>query len=427
MPLPVVRDLVDSLPPELTQHILGDTGDDTLWNVVFMDIHLSPHAVSALRGNYRDQIRETFNDPVVAFHETLPVTPAGAGRFHTPPVYDDETDDITRIIERDMLYRFRALVEVGLDLRAYSREGWKLLGLAIAFRSNNILDFLVDQLTQNDLVGHVHAGFHSPTYLTLCAQIGNPHAFERLVNRLQIDDLHIAQLAGELSRPGVYEMCRNFPLEKLKWACDRGMSLRNVTHPDTNGTVWHAAVTRGQPEMVDFLNDHVNDLIDNPDIDGYTPLFDAVELEASPGHGTEDELAVIKALLESGANANNTTQHGRTAVHIAVTVPGNGLEVARVLLNRFNIRTGAGTAAGTVLHGIVNGLQEAIEQGMLSDEATLRQNAMDLCLMVLEYEPDLFAENSVTQTASELAGWFGFMELAALMDGMVGLLPSEQA
>lgn len=411
------------LPIELRQQVMTWLDDGRLWASRNVSPAFANEIQPILRLRYRVQMRRMFGDVVQAFHETLPVTPQAAGRFRIPPTYDRQADGITRIIEIDEIERFRYVVQLGLDIRAYSRDGWHLLGLAISFHAQHITDLLIERLPVNDLLEPAHAGINAPIYLTLAALSWNVRAFERIAEQLD-GDTHAEQLEL-LPSQAIYDICLTFPAELLEFECQMGLDLLLASDMENGGTVWHAGVQNQNANLIDVLQYRVPGSVDDMDHDGYTPLFWAVEIEAASG---ASEAATARKLIETGANVNYATAHGLTALHLALSVPeGNTEEMLRLLLDGFDVNFGEGNIPGTILHSLVVGLRDSIFYPGLPGQLTrlpflsrdyerdLRESAAKRCRLILEYGPDLELVDAAGQTAHELAETFGFEELAVLL------------
>ncbi|RMJ27198.1 ANK [Aspergillus sp. HF37] len=411
------------LPIELRQQVMTWLDDGRLWASKNVSPAFANEIQTVIRLRYRAQIRRMFGDAVQAFHETLPITPQAAGRFKIPPAYDRRTDGITRIIEIDEIERFRYVVQLGLDIRAYSRDGWRLLGLAISFHAQHIIDFLIERLPVNDLLGPAHAGIHAPTYLTIAALSWNVRAFERITEQFG-GDTHAEQLAL-LPPQAIYDICLTFPAELLEIECQMGLDLQLSFDMEHGGTAWHAGVRNQNQNFLDVLQHRVPGSVDDMDHDGHTPLFWAVEIEAV---SAASMATTAWKLIETGADVNYATAVGLTALHIALSVPeGNTEEMLRILLDGFDVDFGAGNIPGTILHSLVIGLRDSIFSPGLPGQLTrlpflsreyerdLRASAVRRCRLILEYEPDLGLMDAAGQTALELAEAFGFEELAVLL------------
>jgi hypothetical protein len=414
------------LPIELRQQVMTWLDDGRLWASRNVSPAFANEIQPVLRLRYRAQIRRMFGDVVQAFHETLPVTPQAAVRFRIPPTYDRQADGITRIVETDEIERFRYVVQLGLDIRAYSCDGWHLLGLAITFHAREVFDFLLERLPVNDLLEPAHAGINAPIYLALAALSWNVRAFERITEQLD-GDTHSEQL-GLLPSQAIYDICLTFPAELLEFECQMGLDLLLASDMENGGTVWHAGVQNQNANFLEVLQHRVPGSVDDMDHDGYTPLFWAVEIEAdSVGAGTS-EVATARKLIETGADVNHATAYGLTALHIALSVPeGDTEEMLRILLDGFDVNFGAGNIPGTILHSLVVGLRDSIFYPGLPGQLTrlpflsrdyerdLRENAVKRCRLILGYGPDLGLVDAAGQTALELAETFGFEELAVLL------------
>ncbi|MEZ9525685.1 ankyrin repeat domain-containing protein [Enterovibrio norvegicus] len=168
------------------------------------------------------------------------------------------------------------------------------------------------------------------------------------------------------------------PLVKALDACDisevRRLLAENESPTDyanTDFTPIHYAAARGAVEALALMLDISKDMeLREKDVQGRTPLFTAVNLH---------RVDVVQYLLKRGANANATTLHGYTVLHMAAGEHEEALEIVELLV-KAGANVNATTPYGTsVLMSALNvGYEDVVEfilaQGADTNKQDLEQD-----------------------------------------------------
>ncbi len=204
----------------------------------------------------------------------------------------------------------KLLVEHGADVNIGSTgadtEGVTALMLSADRGDLDMMKSLLDHRAEPDLADEM-----GMTALNMAARAGQVEAAKLLLD-------HRATLkADRLGNTPAMTAAKAGMLEVLKFFLDRDPS--SLTNRDDSGfTLLHGAADRGHLEVVEFLVGRGQDVNSRSD-SGYTPLQGAANGYFTNGVSYDEMqyVAVIKVLLNHGADVNATNQHKQTALHRA--------------------------------------------------------------------------------------------------------------
>jgi ankyrin repeat protein len=153
---------------------------------------------------------------------------------------------------------------------------------------------------------------HQETALHLATKAGNPELVELVVTEMKKQGIGLDEqdLSGSTALGTAAE---KGDLATVAVLVDAGASLQ-ATAPE-GGTAFHRAAVFGHIPVVEFLltkmkQQHIG--VDTPDVDGNTALHWAIEWTAGP--------AMVRKLLEAGADPQAKTDSGDTPLHLAASV-----------------------------------------------------------------------------------------------------------
>ncbi|EAW14951.1 ankyrin repeat protein [Aspergillus clavatus NRRL 1] len=308
------RSAGDILPAELTQLILETFDDQELRRIVREIEDLADHAIEVIKVKFIANNSLTIPDAasVDAYHNDM----LGPNHISTNgicfplevPIIRG-SDPIAGVIRGNEVRVMKILIEAGLDVLSYSKNGWTLLGLALVWgTSDDVAALLIDEMDPAHLLGFARLGDSAPCLLTLAAY-SSKEMFRRMWLRVRRLDNWTAYMYPVTH----YQLCRHADAAFAEELLADGIDLSRAVLPEQGRTAWHAAAeANNNMDFFEWLYLRIPEQINQgSSLEGYTPLMTAA---AERWH---DRAKAIKWLLAHGADPEIVSQNGKTAMSMA--------------------------------------------------------------------------------------------------------------
>ncbi|RHZ46921.1 ankyrin repeat protein [Aspergillus thermomutatus] len=297
------RSLLDDLPLEIMQMILGYLNDEELRRLVRDVQELASHAKEVIKFRFKEKNTYTLPDEAAVLEH------------HGGRLPDNVNPDnvalgtIAGIIRTNNLEILKVLVEAGLDLMSFSLGGWRL-GLALAWDSaKDVARYLIDEMKPEDLlhgVCRVGRQGEPPNFLTLAACY-SADIFRQMWQRVH----HLPNWQDHVPEVARFQLCR----ERMRFL--HGNSLRTAAESNDN------------MDFIEYLYGRIPESINAGSSENRrTPLMIAA---AERWH---DRSNAIGWLLRHGADATIMVEDGKTAAWFASAA--HRADLARLLSSSFS-------------------------------------------------------------------------------------------
>ncbi|GFF64301.1 hypothetical protein IFM51744_11209 [Aspergillus udagawae] len=337
-----------------------------------------------------------------------------------PPVVEPEPDVLSGAIRSHCVPCYRLLRDrINFPLDRFNDFGWCFLGLALTVGSHEIARDIIHHVDYpHDVTGRANVkNVASESIIRLAAQTGDERIFEPIYDRIPAGNERIT-LVMHIDRHERARLCLTSSLALAMRLSNDGCNIADGLDSGTQDTSWHYAVRNPcGPLFMDWLRANQS-LLCGPDSvnrDGETPLMVSV---------LSNCLDTMKWLTVLGVNIQYARQDGTTAAHLAAKLQTNeSIEMLETLLPRANLNSGHQTAAGTILHALVDGVRSAKEQ--LSNDTTrgrrrfgrqYRNYVYKKYSVIKNYRLDRTLTNAAGLTAVQYAFRSGLRDLANFID-----------
>ncbi|KAH1900753.1 hypothetical protein KXV55_009077 [Aspergillus fumigatus] len=309
------RRSLPELPAEILQHSLSFLDDEELRRIAREVRDLASHAKEVIKLRFIKENTYTLPDEAAVLKRyggRLPhnVLPTNHLRHPCEVPFIRAPDAIAGIIRTNNLEILKVLVEAGLDLMSFSLNGWRLLGLALAWGNNAIAEYLIAQMKPEDLLyGVCRMGRRNeaPNFLTLAAY-HSADMFRRGWQRVR----HLPNWQAQVTDEAQYQLCRHADA-LLAWGlAEDGVDIAVCILPFLGRNAWHAAAeSNNNIDFFEYLYGRIPEAINNGSADnGRTALMIAA---AEQWH---DRTHAIRWMLRHGADPRMEVG-GRTAAWFA--------------------------------------------------------------------------------------------------------------
>ncbi|GFG00971.1 hypothetical protein IFM61392_01588 [Aspergillus lentulus] len=303
------------LPAEILQHSLGFLDEEELRRIVRDVEGLASHAKEVIKLRFIEKNTYTLPDEAAVLERyggRLPdnVLPTSHLRHPCEVPFIRAPDTIAGIIRTNNLEILKVLVEAGLDLMSFSLNGWRLLGLALAWGNNAIAKYLIARMEPEDLLyGACRVGRRNepPNFLTLAAY-HSADMFSRMWQRVR----RLPNWQAQVTEVAQYQLCRHADA-LLAWdLAEDGVDIAVCILPFLGRNAWHAAAeSNDNMDFFEYLYGRIPEAINNGNAEnGRTPLMIAA---AEQWHNRTN---AIRWMLRHGADPRMEVG-GRTAAWFA--------------------------------------------------------------------------------------------------------------
>jgi hypothetical protein len=340
-------------------------------------------------------------------------------------------DILTEVIYDNCIPCFGLLRHhIRFRLDRYNDFGYSFLGLALYLGRHAIARGIANNINNHlHVTGSLNERFSgSGKIITLAARTGDGSILEPILD--QIEKNSDAESVRRLLQRYIWkndeaQLCKNstpdLAMRLLKYRCNIADGIDYGNHRDTS---WHCGLENphGIPFM-EFLR-HYHPYTyhlsppngpNRPNANGETPLMGAVRSR---------RLDMVRWLVGIGVNVQHEDARGTTAAHLAAGLQTDeSITMLEILLPYTNVNPGHQTAAGTILHSLVDGVRYAELEP--SNSTTTRghsarnqfhqqcPNHVDKKYRELrKYGIDQTLTNAANQTAAQYALGFGLGDLA---------------